>query len=96
VTTPARSNDTLDNVNTAAVTGSANSDRDAARVAPRQHVDPFDGAAVAPASQHSRWRQAQVRRRLRSAEQPSLIWQIRWYRARWAAHRTIRSRRLAV
>jgi hypothetical protein len=71
-------------VNTAAVTGSATCDRDAARVGPGERLDPL----VAQTSHHSRRRQAQVRRRLPSAEQPSLIWQIRWYRARWAAHRT--------
>ena len=53
---------------------------------------PLRSPAVARTTYQDRRRHAQALRRLRAAERPGWLWLIRWYRARWAAHRAIRLR----
>jgi hypothetical protein len=54
--------------------------------------DPLERPALVRTSYQERRRHAQAQRRFRAAERPGWLWLIRWYRARWSAHRAIRLR----
>jgi hypothetical protein len=55
------------------------------------HGPPID-RATGTTSHRSRRRRPLTARRYRRADRPSWLWTIRWYRARWAARRALRSR----
>jgi hypothetical protein len=55
------------------------------------HRPPID-RAIATTSHRSKRRRVSGRRPRRTSDRPGWLWLIRWYRARWAGRRAIRSR----
>ncbi|WP_142106917.1 hypothetical protein [Pseudonocardia cypriaca] len=55
------------------------------------HRPPID-RATATTSHRSKRRPAATGRPRRTGDNPGWLWMIRWYRARWAARRALRSR----
>jgi hypothetical protein len=55
------------------------------------HSPPID-RVVGTTSHRSRRRRTTIGRPRRQADRLSWLWTIRWYRARWAARRALRSR----
>jgi hypothetical protein len=55
------------------------------------HSPPID-RVIGTTSHRSTRKRVVTNRRRRQGDNPSWLWMIRWYRARWAARRALRSR----